>query len=71
MLTGTVKFFNDERGYGFIVPDAGGPDHFVHVIAVKNAGLGESLEIGQRLSYDLRADVRNDRERAVNLVEID
>ncbi len=52
MQTGTVKWFNAAKGYGFIAPDAGGPDAFVHVSAVERAGLGELRE-GDRVQYNL------------------
>ena len=55
MATGTVKFFNAQKGYGFIVQDAGGPDVFVHVSAVERAGM-RSLNEGQKLSFDIEAD---------------
>ena len=51
MATGTVKFFNAQRGYGFIVQDNGGPDVFVHISAVERAGI-QHLNEGQRLSFD-------------------
>lgn len=52
MATGTVKFFNMQRGYGFIQPDGGGKDVFVHITAVQKAGL-QSLQEGQKVSYDV------------------
>jgi CspA family cold shock protein len=52
MPTGTVKWFNAAKGYGFVTPDAGGPDAFVHVSAVERAGLGELRE-GDRVQYNL------------------
>ena len=52
MQTGTVKWFNAAKGYGFVTPDAGGPDAFVHVSAVERAGLGELRE-GDRVQYNL------------------
>ncbi|MCL2473856.1 MAG: cold-shock protein [Alphaproteobacteria bacterium] len=52
MATGTVKWFNSTKGYGFIQPDAGGPDVFVHISAVEKAGL-RGLNEGQKLSFDL------------------
>ena len=52
MATGTVKFFNAQKGYGFIVQDAGGPDVFVHISAVERSGLGHLVE-GQRVSFQL------------------
>ena len=54
-MAGTVKFFNAERGYGFIKPDDGGRDVFVHVTAVERAGL-KSLAEGQRISFDVEPD---------------
>jgi cold shock protein len=53
MATGTVKWFNSTKGFGFIVPDAGGPDVFVHISAVEGAGL-KTLNEGQKVSYDLQ-----------------
>ncbi len=58
MATGTVKWFNGTKGYGFIQPDAGGPDVFVHVSAVERAGLG-SLREGQKITYELEKDPKN------------
>ncbi len=55
MTTGTVKWFNSVKGFGFIKPDAGGADVFVHVSAVERAGLRELRE-GQKLSYELATD---------------
>jgi CspA family cold shock protein len=52
MANGTVKWFNSQKGYGFIQPDDGSKDVFVHISAVERAGLG-SLQEGQKLSYDL------------------
>jgi CspA family cold shock protein len=51
MATGTVKFFNAQKGYGFIVQDAGGPDIFVHISAVERAGM-RTLNEGQKVSFD-------------------
>ena len=52
MATGTVKFFNATRGFGFIAPNDGGPDVFVHATAVERAGLGQIVE-GDKLSFDV------------------
>ena len=52
MATGTVKFFNAQKGYGFIVQDNGGPDVFVHISAVERSGMS-TLNEGQRVSYDV------------------
>ena len=65
MITGTVKFFNEHKGYGFIAPDGGGNDAFVHVTAVERAGM-RSLRENQRISYDLEQDNRG-KMSAVNL----
>jgi len=53
MATGTVKWFNSEKGYGFIAPDEGGKDVFVHITAVRNAGL-EGLKDDQRVRFELQ-----------------
>jgi CspA family cold shock protein len=66
-MTGTVKFFNAERGYGFIKPDDGGRDIFVHITAVEQAGL-KSLSEGQRLSYEVEPDKKGKGPKAVDLV---
>ena len=65
MATGTVKFFNADRGYGFITNEAGGKDAFVHITAVERAGM-TSLTEGQRLNYDLETG-RDGKESASNL----
>ena len=65
MTTGTVKFFNESKGYGFIAPDGGGNDAFVHVTAVERAGM-RSLRENQRISYDIEQDNRG-KLSAVNL----
>ena len=69
MTTGTVKFFNESKGYGFIAPDGGGNDAFVHISAVEQSGLS-SLRENQRVSYDLQED-RRGKMAAVNLKEAD
>jgi CspA family cold shock protein len=65
MTTGTVKFFNENKGYGFIRPDDGGNDAFVHITAVERAGM-RTLRQDQRVSYDLEED-RRGKMSAVNL----
>jgi CspA family cold shock protein len=65
MPEGTVKFFNETKGFGFITPDDGGSDAFVHISAVEQAGLG-TLSNDQRVSYELQPD-RRGRESAANL----
>jgi len=65
MTIGTVKFFNENKGYGFIAPDGGGQDAFVHISAVERAGM-RSLRENQRISYDLEQDNRG-KTSAVNL----
>jgi CspA family cold shock protein len=64
MPTGTVKWFNTTKGYGFIQPEEGGPDIFVHISAVERAGL-KSLNEGQRLSFE--SQLERGRTAAVNL----
>lgn len=65
MITGTVKFFNAAKGYGFIAPESGGNDAFVHISAVERAGMS-TLEKDQRVSYSLETDQRG-KASAVNL----
>jgi CspA family cold shock protein len=65
--TGVVKFFNSERGYGFVKPDDGGRDVFVHITAVESAGL-KALNEGQRLSFEVEPDKKGKGPKAVNLV---
>ncbi len=65
METGTVKWFNDQKGYGFIQPDNGGKDVFVHISAVERAGMA-TLDRDQRVSYELEQD-RRGKTSAVNL----
>ncbi len=66
MPTGIVKWFNEERGYGFIERADGGKDDFVHISAVEEAGL-DTLDDGEKISYDLEP-TRNGKTAAVNLV---
>ena len=66
MSTGTVKWFNGTKGYGFIQPDDGGSDVFVHISAVERAGL-RGLQEGQKLSYELERDKRSGKSAAANL----
>jgi CspA family cold shock protein len=65
MITGTVKFFNADKGYGFIAPENGGGDAFVHISAVEQAGM-RTLDKDQRVSYELETD-RRGKTSAVNL----
>lgn len=65
MITGTVKFFDANKGYGFIAPEAGGNDAFVHISAVERAGM-QSLDKDQRVTYELEQD-RRGKTSAVNL----
>ncbi|MGF9693855.1 MULTISPECIES: cold-shock protein [unclassified Rhizobium] len=66
MATGTVKWFNATKGFGFIQPDDGAQDVFVHISAVERAGMG-SLNDGQKVSYELVSDKRSGRMSADNL----
>ena len=68
-ITGTVKFFNADKGYGFIAPDNGGNDAFVHITAVERAGM-ITLNQNQRVSYELEED-RRGKMAAVNLQPAD
>ena len=65
MITGTVKFFNVDKGYGFIAPEDGGTDAFVHITAVERAGM-RTLNKDERVSYELETD-RRGKASAVNL----
>ena len=66
MQTGIVKWFNSQKGFGFIQPQAGGPDVFVHISAVERAGL-RALNEGQKVSYDVVADRKTGKSSADNL----
>lgn len=66
MTTGTVKWFNATKGFGFIAPDDGGPDAFVHISAVERAGLNELRE-GQQVSYEVVRNERNGKSSAENI----
>lgn len=65
MINGTVKFFNSTKGFGFISPDGGGKDTFVHISALERAGIS-SLADGQKVTFDLEKG-RDGRESAVNV----
>ena len=66
MPTGTVKWFNGTKGYGFIAPDEGGADVFVHISAVERSGMS-GLDEGQKVSYDIEVDQRRGKSSAANL----
>jgi CspA family cold shock protein len=66
MATGVVKWFNGQKGFGFIQPDDGGNDVFVHISAVERAGLSNLAE-GQKLSYEVKLDTRRGKSSAENL----
>jgi CspA family cold shock protein len=66
MTTGTVKWFNAQKGFGFIAPDDGGNDAFVHISAVERAGLS-SLQEGQKVGFELVSDRRSGKASADNL----
>jgi len=66
MPNGTVKWFNPTKGFGFIQPDSGGADIFVHISAVERAGLS-SLNEGQKVSFDEERDPRKGKTSAVNI----
>jgi cold shock protein len=66
MATGTVKWFNAAKGFGFIQPDAGGPDVFVYISAVERAGIRD-LNEGQKIAYEIVADKRTGKSSADNL----
>jgi CspA family cold shock protein len=66
MATGTVKFFNAQKGFGFIVQDNGGPDVFVHISAVERSGMS-TLNEGQKVTFDIQADRRSGKSAAANI----
>jgi cold shock protein len=70
MATGTVKWFNVQKGFGFIAPDNGGTDAFVHISAVERSGLGDLRE-GQKVSYELVADRKSGKMSADSLKALD
>jgi len=67
MASGTVKWFNGQKGYGFIQPDEGGADVFVHISAVQRSGLN-GLDEGQKVTYEIVKDKRTGKSAADNLV---
>ncbi len=68
MATGTVKWFNPTKGYGFITPDGGGKDVFVHVTAVEAAGMG-TLSEGQKINYEVVSEERGDKATELSSAE--
>jgi cold shock protein len=69
MASGTVKWFNETKGYGFIQPDNGGKDVFVHISALERVGL-RNLKDGQKISYEVESDRRTGKESATNLQQV-
>jgi len=69
-MTGTVKWFNATKGFGFITPNNGGKDAFVHISAVERAGLGQLVE-GQKIEFDLVTDRRSGKTSADNLKRVE
>ena len=69
MPTGTVKWFNAQKGFGFIAPDGGGTDAFVHISAVERSGIGDLRE-GQKVSYELVADRKSGKMSADHLKDL-
>jgi cold shock protein len=70
MAKGTVKWFNAEKGFGFIAPDGGGSDAFVHISAVERSGIGDLRE-GQKVEYELVSDRKSGKMSADNLKAVD
>jgi CspA family cold shock protein len=69
MASGTVKWFNGQKGYGFIQPDEGGADVFVHITAVQRSGLA-GLDEGQKISYEIVQDKRTGKDTADRLTTL-
>ncbi len=69
MTTGTVKWFNGQKGFGFIQPDNGGPDVFVHISAVERAGM-RGLNEGQKVSFEMEKDARSGKTSAGQLAAL-
>ena len=69
MPTGTVKWFNATKGFGFIAPDNGGPDVFVHISAVERSGMSNLVE-GQKINFEIEQDRRTGKSSAGNLSKV-